>query len=445
MENLNVYIAESDDLIVNVLEHLLIEGFEEHHINVGNDKCIFSLQRGTPLLPGPKLLVISEEIYPQKELPKLIESSFDKSQDFLIYLGNREGLENIIIENDGRLWIVPNPIDATKFITILDEIFLQNSKIESKDYHKVSFEFLPNLGESLETELFIKIGDSKFLNILHSGATIDQKFLDQYHEKASNNLYIKRSDAKDFYCRKITKALNQTGSIILKGNPEDLDMSDLSKELGVSKDTVELVDKITGTILTDLKNNRTLKELLSQIGDEEKFSNNLSQLTSYIVVQIASKSKYGNQNFFKKLVFSAIFCDLLLSDQKLVMIKDMKDPNIGVLSTSSRRDLLSHGTLSAEAISNAMNFTTDEITIIEQHHERPNGKGFPKGLSATQISKNAALFITAQEIAYYVLKDYKKGSLSIKQYFEEMVFNNFQTGHFSEFFKLLAEITGFED
>ena len=38
----------------------------------------------------------------------------------------------------------------------------------------------------------------------------------------------------------------------------------------------------------------------------------------------------------------------------------------------------------------------ESITIIEQHHERPDGKGFPIGITLPRFNQLSAIFIVSQ-------------------------------------------------
>ena len=50
----------------------------------------------------------------------------------------------------------------------------------------------------------------------------------------------------------------------------------------------------------------------------------------------------------------------------------------------------------------------DIDSIILQHHERPDGSGFPHGIDATKISPLGALFILAHDLLVYKIEN--KGS-----------------------------------
>ena len=53
-------------------------------------------------------------------------------------------------------------------------------------------------------------------------------------------------------------------------------------------------------------------------------------------------------------------------------------------------------------------FTTappDTDALAYQHHEAPDGSGFPQGMRAEKISPLSALFIVANDFSFYFLKD----------------------------------------
>jgi HD-GYP domain-containing protein (c-di-GMP phosphodiesterase class II) len=46
----------------------------------------------------------------------------------------------------------------------------------------------------------------------------------------------------------------------------------------------------------------------------------------------------------------------------------------------------------------------DVDLIIAQHHERPDGSGFPRGLSSTYIAPLSAIFIVAHDMTQYAIE-----------------------------------------
>ena len=71
--------------------------------------------------------------------------------------------------------------------------------------------------------------------------------------------------------------------------------------------------------------------------------------------------------------------------------------------------------------------------IISEHHELPNGKGYPRGLTATQVSPLSALFIVAHQIANCLYRnDYRKESLG---QFMTNIEADYTLGQFKSYFE----------
>ena len=47
----------------------------------------------------------------------------------------------------------------------------------------------------------------------------------------------------------------------------------------------------------------------------------------------------------------------------------------------------------------------DVSVIIEQHHERPDGNGFPNGINFKRISVFSSIFIVAHDFVKYVMNN----------------------------------------
>ena len=59
----------------------------------------------------------------------------------------------------------------------------------------------------------------------------------------------------------------------------------------------------------------------------------------------------------------------------------------------------SHPWQEAELVRRFQKMPPDVDTIILQHHERPDGTGFPRGLDFRRIAPLSAVFIVAEEFA----------------------------------------------
>jgi len=77
------------------------------------------------------------------------------------------------------------------------------------------------------------------------------------------------------------------------------------------------------------------------------------------------------------------------------------------LSEKERELFLNHPKQMAELISTLGNAPIDADIIILQHHELPDGSGFPNKLMAQKLSPLSSLFIIAEDFVHYIIKNPK--------------------------------------
>ncbi len=76
----------------------------------------------------------------------------------------------------------------------------------------------------------------------------------------------------------------------------------------------------------------------------------------------------------------------------------------------------------------------DTDLIILQHHERPDGSGFPRGLTHTRIGTLASLFILAEDLVHHSARNGGRCDLHV---FKEEYGPTYGAGHFKRVFKSL--------
>ena len=77
--------------------------------------------------------------------------------------------------------------------------------------------------------------------------------------------------------------------------------------------------------------------------------------------------------------------------------------------------------------------------ILAQHHERPDGSGFPRSLASNYIAPLSAVFIVAHDLADFVLSsgsDFKMAS------FLDQMRPHYNFGQFKKIFVVLENLKG---
>lgn len=100
------------------------------------------------------------------------------------------------------------------------------------------------------------------------------------------------------------------------------------------------------------------------------------------------------------------------------------------LSKDEKEIVMNHPEKSANIVKRFKASNNDIETLILQHHERPNEKGFPRQFPNKQFSPLSSLFILANDFAYRILKQplTEKDLLDAVKYYDE----NFNAGNFKK-------------
>src|SRR5690606_5192267 len=122
---------------------------------------------------------------------------------------------------------------------------------------------------------------------------------------------------------------------------------------------------------------------------------------------LAKQLEWISKQTMDKLVYAAVLSDITLAVRpELLMIRSRQELEASSFSPEDRKLVLGHPKDAANLIKNYFKGAPpDTDALAYQHHEMPDGSGFPLGLRADKISPLSALFIVASEFSYYFIKD----------------------------------------
>lgn len=170
---------------------------------------------------------------------------------------------------------------------------------------------------------------------------------------------------------------------------------------------------------------KSMIDLLTDLQEKDQYTKTHSDRVFALVKQMALALGYHSKQIYN-IVKAAHFHDL-----GKVFIDDAILNKPGKLTCEEFQTIEKHAVLGEELIMS--HFDKDVYAIIEQHHERLDGSGYPKGLVGDKISEEAkVLAICDSYDAMITDRVYKKGKskqeafqelrdLSDKQYDEKLV------------------------
>ena len=221
-----------------------------------------------------------------------------------------------------------------------------------------------------------------------------------------------------------------------------------SKGLGFNKEIQELTKKSVLSTIHFVKNSPGLSKLLLAMSREKnKYISAHSMLIAYVSCAVASQLEWKSDSTYQKLTLAAFLHDSSLQNQELAKIQTLqelydKKDNFTVEEMEAYRQ---HPAIAAEVASRFRETPPDVDAIIFQHHERPDGKGFPRGLNHLRIGPLAAVFIVSHELVTYLIENQSIGADTefTKAVFDKFIQyyqNKYQGGAFKKIIQAVQNI-----
>lgn len=288
----------------------------------------------------------------------------------------------------------------------------------------------------VEFPFFIPLSQGKVVPIQYQEEDVPS-VLRRYLNKGMTDLLLKESDYVTFMdgirneIKKNHKILDKPDDALefLNGTYEFLyeSMTKMGiQEIGIQT-ALELNRKMFATLSKQKQFWTQLKKMRTRCN--EQFLRNL--YTSILLNQMISYFPWQSPQLQEKVMLAVLMCDLGLAkkDQQNIQERD-RNPDLEL-----EQRLLTYPLGLAKFLAQNSHFNSKEVLeLIEQAHERPDGKGFPKGLNALKLSLLSSLHLTARA---FVNKVFDNRFQPNKR---EEILNEILITHSENFFKASVDI-----
>ena len=258
----------------------------------------------------------------------------------------------------------------------------------------------------LRSDVYVRLAEGKFVKVLHMKDRFDLQEYERFRAKNIDALYLPRKEFLELIQDLLAKIEGVNKDIQKVPLDEIIDTSMAVFQivhLAIESDgftpqlqslTQECVKLAVGTIAK----NPTLSELLSRFDkDRDSYLAWHSTALSFMVCKLAVVMGWESEATFYKLSLSALLHDLLLPTDELSKIQSIAELEKSNLPEEKAESFLRHPVDAGKLLQNMNNVPGDVAFIIEQHHELPEGTGFPRGIGYKDISAISALFIIAHD------------------------------------------------
>ena len=355
-------------------------------------------------------------------------------EDFVGYLKDNSKLVRIVVLVDKIREEGKDLLKDQHQMILMDESHLPGNLVEEskllfqgspylneEEYCRIDINFLSIL-DGINKNLFIKIGQDKFIKLFNEDDNTAIPDIQKYKAKGIHYLYLNRETA-NWVINQIQSQIDiflkaNNFRFILRGatdTPEkrfEQKILRIDDEVHVDKEFKESIDraveKIRSIVEKEAKIGPYLKVLKEKQDDYALFTQKMN-LTSLIACALAKQLDWISKSTMDKLVYAAVLSDITLAVRpELLMIQGLQEFEKikHTLTEEDQKIYLSHPKDAANLIKRYFATAPPETdSLAYQHHEMPDGSGFPQGLRAEKISPLSALFIVATDFSFYFLKD----------------------------------------
>lgn len=234
-------------------------------------------------------------------------------------------------------------------------------------------------------------------------------------QKEVQMVYIRQSEVKKIMME-IQESLSSKQfydpKTVTEEKVENLDeamktVKNIINQLGVDSETVTLLRLVNVRAMNILSESPSLYAFIKRFKKHCSDEFLRAMLTSYVMALVIDKFPWKSDSVKEKGAMASLLCDLLLEKEDFAILRRWEKEG-GDLPENIRN----HPTELAEKLRIKRDLIPPEtVTIIEQHHELPDGKGFPHGVNATKFNQLSAIFIVSQRFIEELFEenfDYEK-------------------------------------
>ncbi|MBT7610009.1 MAG: hypothetical protein HN576_09645, partial [Bacteriovoracaceae bacterium] len=251
-------------------------------------------------------------------------------------------------------------------------------------------------------DIFIRLSHRKVVKVTQQNIKFTPDEITKFQKRGLNYVLIPTENFSGFQelliqgiikksaNKKVSKTASLKGMIVVSAN-----LDEYIKKIGINSFVIETIEKQREATINALTKETSLRDLLSEVMVGNIYLQEHGMLISCIASEICKQMGWNSEQISKKIHTVSILHDISLKDGKLSQIHDLNEPS---LSPEDKKIILAHPAESSQIVARAKDLPPDVETMILQHHERPDGKGFPGKLGALSISPLTCIFILAEKI-----------------------------------------------
>lgn len=309
---------------------------------------------------------------------------------------------------------------------------------EESPFVPIEIQRLTSASRTLSCDIFIKISESKMTRIFSVETGLDFIRLRQYIEKGVKEVFVRREDQQKFndYLQISpdtifnSEVATKEAKVAALLDLADQSVADFFSKLPIQEVSVEKTKGIIKRMITTLAKDPTLLGAVIRMAQHHQFMMSHAVSVSVISMLLARGAQQANEKTLELCGVGGFLHDLGKSQISHDIVSKYAD-----LTPEQWREMRHHPLLGVKMLERCANVPEEIKLIILQHHEQPNGGGYPNGTRGPKIFFPAKVVSIADTFSAMISDQCYKRTFTPEQALSEMLQ---EPGHYDR--DLLATI-----
>lgn len=300
--------------------------------------------------------------------------------------------------------------DASSFLGLVQVALAQQGRPDRMALSKEGYCAVPIddfiLGRSLRYDLYIRIGESKYLKIAKLGDVLDQSRLIVYREHGAKYLYLANKDFAQYlgFGVMASAALAAKPSIPLErraklvAHAQEIVLGRLHSDR-IAEEMLDDARSVAEASVAMLSSEEACLSILEMLRSHDDLLFSHSVGVDFYSVLIARQIGINDPDSLYKIATGALLHDVGKKElDRAILAKPSTER-----SPKEARLLESHPGRGMDILGPFTSLADEIVRIVIEHHENPLGVGYPNGMREKDIHPFSRIVATANEFCDLVL------------------------------------------
>ncbi len=277
----------------------------------------------------------------------------------------------------------------------------------SDSFLAIDIHELKRVTRDIPVDLYLKLSEDNFAHVFSKTTGLDYRRLSQYIQKGVDKLYVRKVDEaafKDYLSRPVETLLSnpevpKEKKIATLLNLTEQAMSEIFTRCDVLEETAENTKKLVNNYIDMMAESPRTLSIVLKLASHGDYLYYHSVAVSIFSMFIARATGQFDRRMTEIVGMGGFLHDI----GSIYLPREVTDAP-EALSPAQWREMKSHPKMGLRMIEHAPSIPDEVRYIVYQHHEQPNGGGYPNGLQDEVIFYPAKIVAVADSFSALISK-----------------------------------------